>query len=99
MIDQLGLEEYRHVTSERLSGGLRRRLLVGIALLAQPRLLILDALTVGLDVEARHELWDVIRCYRREDAAVLLTTHCMEEAEALCDRIVDTEIGKLELPG
>ncbi len=87
LIRQLGLERYRDTTSERLSGGLRRRLLVGIALLASPSVLILDEPTVGLDVEARHQLWDIIRSCRREDAAVLLTTHSMEEAEALCDRI------------
>ena len=78
-----------------MSGGLRRRLLVGIALLAEPDVLILDEPTVGLDVESRHGLWDVIRSYRERDAAVLLTTHYMEEAETLCDRIGIIQEGRL----
>ena len=87
LIEQLDLKAHRNVPSERLSGGLRRRLLVGIAMLAEPDVLILDEPTVGLDVESRQRLWDVIRGYRQRDAAVLLTTHYMEEAETLCDRI------------
>ena len=95
LIDHLDLERYRATTSSRLSGGLRRRLLVGIALLAEPDVLILDEPTVGLDVESRHGLWDVIRSYRERDAAVLLTTHYMEEAETLCDRIGIIQEGRL----
>ena len=80
LIEQLDLKAHRNVPSERLSGGLRRRLLVGVAMLAEPDVLILDEPTVGLDVESRQRLWDVIQSYRQRDAAVLLTTHYMEEA-------------------
>ena len=95
LIDHLDLERYRDTATSRLSGGLRRRLLVGIALLAEPDVLILDEPTVGLDVESRQRLWDVIRSYRERDAAVLLTTHYMEEAETLCDRIGIIQEGRL----
>ena len=71
------------------------RLLVGIAMLAQPDVLILDEPTVGLDVESRQRLWEVLQSYRQRDAAVLLTTHYMEEAETLCDRIGIIRDGRL----
>ena len=95
LIEQLDLKSHRDFTSERLSGGLRRRLLVGIAMLAEPDVLILDEPTVGLDVESRQQLWEVIRSYRQRAAAVLLTTHYMEEAETLCDRIGIIQDGRL----
>ena len=95
LIEQLDLKAHRNVPSERLSGGLRRRLLVGIAMLAEPDVLILDEPTVGLDVESRQRLWEVIQSYRQRDAAVLLTTHYMEEAETLCDRIGIIQDGRL----
>ena len=99
LIDHLDLERYRATTSSRLSGGLRRRLLVGIALLAEPDVLILDEPTVGLDVESRHGLWDVIRSYRERDAAVLLTTHYLEEAEALAQHVAVINHGTLVAEG
>ncbi len=95
LLQQLDLQRYRRTASAKLSGGLRRRLLIGIALLAEPDLLILDEPTVGLDVESRRQLWAVIRDYRRRGAAILLTTHYMEEAEALCDRIAVIQDGRL----
>lgn len=95
LIEELDLTAHRDFNSERLSGGLRRRLLVGIAMLAQPDVLILDEPTVGLDVESRQRLWEVLQSYRQRDAAVLLTTHYMEEAETLCDRIGIIQDGRL----
>lgn len=95
LIGELDLTAHRDFNSERLSGGLRRRLLVGIAMLAQPDVLILDEPTVGLDVESRQRLWEVLQSYRQRDAAVLLTTHYMEEAETLCDRIGVIQDGRL----
>ena len=83
----LGLQEHSAKPAEQLSGGLRRRLLVGIAVLANPDLLVLDEPSVGLDPESRRDLWDLLRSYRRRGATVLLTTHSMEEAETLCDRV------------
>ena len=87
LISDLRLEEHRNKPQETLSGGLRRRLLLGIASLAEPPLLVLDEPTAGLDPRSRHDLWDLLRSYKRRGAAVLLTTHNMEEAEALCDRV------------
>ena len=97
LIEQLDLKAHRNVPSERLSGGLRRRLLVGVAMLAEPDVLILDEPTVGLDVESRQRLWDVIQSYRQRDAMppCCLTTHYMEEAETLCDRIGIIQDGRL----
>ena len=95
LIEELDLTAHRDFNSERLSGGLRRRLLVGIAMTAQPEVLILDEPTVGLDVESRQRLWEVLQSYRQRDAAVLLTTHYMEEAETLCDRIGIIQDGRL----
>ena len=95
LIEELDLTAHRDFNSERLSGGLRRRLLVGIAMTAQPDVLILDEPTVGLDVESRQRLWEVLQSYRQRDAAVLLTTHYMEEAETLCDRIGIIQDGRL----
>ena len=87
LISDLGLDEHKDKPAEQLSGGLRRRLLVGIAVLADPALLVLDEPSVGLDPESRRDLWDLLRDYRRRGATVLLTTHSMEEAEALSDRV------------
>ena len=87
LVSVLGLEEHSDKPAEQLSGGLRRRLLVGIAVLADPGLLVLDEPSVGLDPESRRDLWGLLRAYRRRGATVLLTTHSMEEAEALSDRV------------
>ena len=70
-----------------LSGGLRRRVLVGIAVLARPALLVLDEPTAGLDPQSRRDLWSLVTRYKAGGTAVLLTTHYMEEAEDLSDRV------------
>ena len=95
LISDLDLEEHRDKPTETLSGGLKRRVLVGIASIAEPPLLVLDEPTVGLDPQSRHALWDVLRSYRRRGSTVLLTTHYMEEAEALCDRVGIIQGGNL----
>ena len=95
LISHLHLGEHRDKPQETLSGGLRRRLLLGIAALADPPLMVLDEPTAGLDPRSRLDLWDLLRSYRRRGAAVLLTTHNMEEAEALCDRVGIIENGRL----
>ena len=87
LMADLHLEEHRDKGADELSGGLRRRLLLGIAALADPPLMVLDEPSAGLDPEARHELWELLRGYRRRGVTVLLTTHYMEEAETLCDRV------------
>jgi ABC-2 type transport system ATP-binding protein len=79
----------------RLSGGMKRRLTIARALIHQPRLLILDEPTAGVDVELRIELWALLRRLNREGTTIILTTHYLEEAEELCERIAIIETGKL----
>ena len=87
LVEALGLGGHRNKIPGELSGGLRRRVLVGIAVLSRPALLVLDEPTTGLDPQSRRDLWSVVAQYRAEGTAVLLTTHYMEEAEELSDRV------------
>lgn len=80
---------------EQLSGGMRKKLSVAISLLGNPEILILDEPTVGLDVETRREVWCIIKKIKSEGKSVLLSTHYMEEAEALCDRVAIINDGKI----
>jgi ABC-2 type transport system ATP-binding protein len=82
-----------------LSGGMHRRLNVAVGLVHEPRLLILDEPTVGLDLEARHRSWELIEALRRTGTTILLTTHYLEEAEALCNRIGIVAGGRLAAEG
>ena len=91
----LGLEEHRDKPADRLSGGLKRRLLLGIASVVDPPLLVLDEPSAGLDPEARHYLWDLLRNAHRRGATILLTTHNMLEADELCDRVGIVQNGSL----
>lgn len=94
-LQAVGLEERAASRVEELSGGMQRRLHIAVALLHEPPLLILDEPSVGLDLEARHRVWDVIRGLKLEGRAILLTTHHLEEAEFLCTRIGVLVCGKL----
>ena len=87
MIDVFDLRAKRDVRAPKLSGGMRRRLLLARALLHEPRLVILDEPTAGVDVELRHELWRYIRRLHEQGTTILLTTHYLEEAEVLCEEI------------
>lgn len=87
VIADVGLEEKRSTLVKKLSGGQRQRLLVGVALIGNADILFLDEPTGSLDPQARRQLWDVIRARRDEGKSVILTTHSMEEAQALCDRL------------
>jgi ABC-2 type transport system ATP-binding protein len=87
MIDVFDLRAKRDVRAPKLSGGMRRRLLLARALLHEPRLVILDEPTAGVDLELRHELWRYIRRLHERGTTILLTTHYLEEAEALCEEI------------
>jgi ABC-2 type transport system ATP-binding protein len=87
IIDALGLSDKADINSRRLSGGMRRRLLVAKALVHQPPVLILDEPTAGVDVELRTQLWDYVKALNKSGTTVLLTTHYLEEAEQLCDTI------------
>ena len=80
---------------EKLSGGMQRRLNMAIALVHQPKLLILDEPTTGLDIEARYDLWQLIQNLQQEGMTILLTTHLLDEAERLCDRLGILKAGKI----
>jgi len=95
MIDAFDLRAKRDVEAPRLSGGMRRRLLLARALLHRPNLVILDEPTAGVDLELRHELWSYIRVLHEQGTTILLTTHYLEEAEALCDEIAMISGGRI----
>jgi lipooligosaccharide transport system ATP-binding protein len=93
------LAERRHSKVDQLSGGMRRRLLVARALLHQPRLVLLDEPTVGLDPQVRQELWALIDRLRSEGVSILMSTHYIEEAERLCDSVTIMSHGKAVAKG
>jgi ABC-2 type transport system ATP-binding protein len=95
IIEAMGLADKADAPSRRLSGGMRRRLLVGKALVHNPPVLILDEPTAGVDVELRTQLWDYVRGLNKRGTTVLLTTHYLEEAEELCDEIAIINYGKI----
>jgi len=95
LLSQLGLEEKRNAYFSKLSGGQKQRLFIALALLPDPQLIFLDELTTGLDPQARHAIWDLVRDVRAKGRTVLLTTHFMEEAERLCDRVAILDHGKI----
>jgi len=95
LLIQLGLEEKRNAPFSKLSGGQKQRLFIALALLPDPQLVFLDELTTGLDPQARHVIWNLVREVRGRGKTVLLTTHFMEEAEKLCDRVAILDHGKI----
>ncbi len=94
LLKKLSLESVADKKAGKLSGGFARRLSIAMALISEPRVLFLDEPTLGLDVIARSELWDIIKALKG-DVTVILTTHYMEEAEELSDRIAIMKDGKL----
>jgi ABC-2 type transport system ATP-binding protein len=94
LLDRLGLGEKRHAWFMHLSGGQKQRLFIALALINDPDVVFLDELTTGLDPQARRAIWDLVRGIRDRGKTVLLTTHLMEEAERLCDRIAIIERGR-----
>lgn len=94
LLRSLSLDEKRNSRVGKLSGGQKQRLAVACALVGEPDILFLDEPTTGLDPQSRLQLWDVVAGYRRRGGTVLLTTHYMEEAERLCDRIAIVDHGK-----
>ncbi|GAA3977832.1 ABC transporter ATP-binding protein [Thermobifida alba] len=95
IIERMGLTGSRDVRTAKLSGGQRQRLLVGTALVSRPRLLVLDEPSTGMDPNSREELWAAVRAHRDAGGTVLLSTHSMEEAEALCDRVAIVDRGRI----
>jgi ABC-2 type transport system ATP-binding protein len=94
-----GLALHRKKAFATLSGGLRQRLFIALALLNRPQVVFFDELTQGLDPSARREVWDAIRLVRSQGTTVVLVTHFMEEAEALCDRLAIFEQGRIIAQG
>jgi ABC-2 type transport system ATP-binding protein len=90
----VALEEKRNAWYEKLSGGQKQRLAVACALVGDPELLFLDEPTTGLDPQSRLQLWDIIESFKRSGRTVVLTTHYMDEAERLCDRVGIVDHGK-----
>lgn len=91
----VGLEEKSKARVRKLSGGQRQRLAVACALVCKPKLIFFDEPTTGLDPQARHQLWDLIRVRRQSGTTILLTTHYMDEAEKLCDRVAIIDHGRI----
>ena len=94
LLRSLSLDEKRNSRVGKLSGGQKQRLAVACALVGEPEILFLDEPTTGLDPQSRLQLWEVVRGYRERGGTILLTTHYMEEAERLCDRIAIVDHGK-----
>ncbi len=95
LLPQLGLEEKRNTPFSKLSGGQKQRLFIALALLPDPQLVFLDELTTGLDPQARHAIWDLVSAVCARGKTVLLSTHFMEEAERLCDRVAILDHGRI----
>jgi ABC-2 type transport system ATP-binding protein len=99
VIELVGLERRMQVAVEQLSGGERRRLELALAVLGKPELLFLDEPTTGMDPASRRMTWDVVSKLRRDGTTVLLTTHYLEEAEALADRVAIMHVGRIATTG
>lgn len=95
LLEQLGLAEKRNAYFDKLSGGQKQRLFIALALINDPELVFLDELTTGLDPQARRVMWDLVREIRERGRTVFLTTHYMEEAERLCDRVAIIDHGEI----
>jgi ABC-2 type transport system ATP-binding protein len=99
VLEQLQLTEKADAWVGKLSGGQRQRLAVATALVCNPKILFLDEPTTGLDPQSRRQLWDIIRTFQRDGGTVLLTTHYMDEAERLCDRLAIVDHGQIIAEG
>jgi ABC-2 type transport system ATP-binding protein len=95
LLEQLGLTDKRETWFMNLSGGQKQRLFIALALINDPDVVFLDELTTGLDPQSRRAIWDLIRGIRSRGKTVFLTTHLMEEAERLCDRVAIIEHGRI----
>jgi ABC-2 type transport system ATP-binding protein len=95
LLEKMGLAGDAKRKSEKYSGGMKRRLSLILALIHDPQIAFLDEPTVGMDPQSRHAVWDFIKDLKKEDKTIILTTHYMEEAEELCDRVGIIDHGKL----
>lgn len=99
LLGKLGLFEHRHKKVKQLSGGMKRRLLIAKALVHEPKLLLLDEPTAGVDIELRKSLWDFVGELKQQGMSILLTTHYIQEAEELCDRVAILQKGEIKRVG
>jgi ABC-2 type transport system ATP-binding protein len=99
LLEQFGLTGLDRRQTGGLSGGQKRRLVVAVAFVGRPDLVLLDEPTTGLDVEARHALWDAVRIYHQGGGTVVLTSHYLEEVEALAERVVVIDQGRVRADG
>ena len=99
LLHRLALWDHRHKKVKELSGGMKRRLMIAKALVHEPKLLLLDEPTAGVDIELRATLWQFVKDLKKEGVSVLLTTHYLEEAESLCDRVAILHKGELRKVG
>jgi ABC-2 type transport system ATP-binding protein len=99
LLKRLALWDHKHKKVRELSGGMRRRLMIAKALVHEPKLLLLDEPTAGVDIELRSSLWEFVQELRNEGVSILLTTHYLEEAEVLCDRVAIMHGGQLKKVG
>nr|WP_246851921.1 ABC transporter ATP-binding protein [Patulibacter sp. SYSU D01012] len=99
LLDRLGLRAVQRTPYRRLSGGQQQRLSLAMALVGRPELVFLDEPTVGLDPQARHEIWRIVEALRRDGVTVVLTTHDMEEAQRLADDVVIVDHGRVIAAG
>ncbi len=97
LVEQFNLAQYQHEPPMVLSGGYKQRVVIARALLTNPKIVILDEPTVGLDPHIRHQLWEIIRELKKLNIAVILTTHYLDEAEVLSDRICILDQGNIKL--
>jgi len=95
LLERLGLSEKENIYFSKLSGGQKQRLFICLALINKPQLVFFDELTTGLDPQARRATWDLVRGVREQGHTVFLTTHFMDEAENLCDRVAVMDHGKI----
>ena len=95
LLQFIQLEEKTNVLIDELSSGMKRRVILARALINEPQILILDEPTTGLDPQARHLIWDKVRSLRKQGVTIILTTHYMEEAAQLCDRMIIMDNGKI----
>lgn len=95
LLEKMNLAEKRNAAFNKLSGGQKQRLFIALALVNNPELVFFDELTTGLDPQARRNMWDMVRDIREQGKTVVLTTHFMEEAERLCDRVAIVDQGRI----
>ncbi len=99
LLKRLNLAEHQQKMMRQLSGGMKRRMMIAKALVHSPKILLLDEPTAGVDVELRNQLWEFVRELQKEGVSIVLTTHYLQEAEALCDRVGIINKGELKYVG